>query len=126
MPVALRLFLPDDWTADPVRCARAGVPAAAIKPQSKGEIALAELDRLRAEGLHFGVVLADAGYGCSAAFRHSLDARGLTWAVGIARNQKVYDPGVRLVPPGGRARKPVRTRSRGRPRRFSRRYLGDA
>ncbi|MBB2962543.1 hypothetical protein FHU13_002938 [Methylobacterium sp. R2-1] len=28
-------------------------------------------------------------------------------AVGIARNQKVYDPGVRLVEPGGRARKPV-------------------
>ena len=27
--------------------------------------------------------------------------------MGIARNQKVYDPGVRLVPPPGRARKPV-------------------
>ncbi|CAO4172740.1 Putative transposase [Methylorubrum aminovorans] len=33
--------------------------------------------------------------------------RGLTWAVGIAKNQKVYDPDVRLVPPGGWARKPV-------------------
>jgi SRSO17 transposase len=36
-----------------------------------------------------------------------LDARGLVWAVGIARNQKVYEAGVRLVPPAGRARKPV-------------------
>lgn len=55
----------------------------------------------------FSVVLADAGYGCSAVFRQALNARGLTWAVGIAKNQKVYDPGVRLAPPSGRARKPV-------------------
>ena len=107
VPVALRLFLPEEWFADPKRCERAGVPEAAVVPQSKGEIALAELDRLQAEGVRFGVVLADAGYGCSAVFRHSLDARGLTWAVGIAKNQKVYDPDVRLVAPGGRARKPV-------------------
>jgi SRSO17 transposase len=107
VPVGLRLFLPEEWTADPARCALAGVPEAATTPQSKGEIALTELDRLRAEGVRFGVVLADAGYGCSAVFRQALDARGLTWAVGIAKNQTVYDLGVRLVPPSGRARKPV-------------------
>ena len=107
VPVCLHLFLPEEWVADPKRCERAGVPEAAVVPQSKGEIALAELDRLQAEGVRFGVVLADAGYGCSAVFRHGLDARGLTWAVGIAKNQKVYDPDVRLVEPGGRARRPV-------------------
>ena len=107
VPVGLHLFLPEDWTADPARCARASVPEAMVTPRSKGEIALSELDRLRAEGLRFGVVLADAGYGCSAAFRHSLDARGLAWAVGIAQNQKVYATDVQLVPPGGRARRPV-------------------
>jgi len=32
---------------------------------------------LPAAGLRFGTVLADAGYGVSAAFRHGLDARGL-------------------------------------------------
>ena len=107
MPVALRLFLPEEWLADPKRCERVGVPKAAVVPQSKGEIALCELDRLRAEGVRFGVVLADAGCGCSAVFRHGLDARGLAWAVGIAKNQRVYHPGVRLVEPGGRALKPV-------------------
>ena len=59
--MGLRLFLPEEWTADPERCARAGVPEAEVVARSKGEIALAELDRLRATGARFGVVLADAG-----------------------------------------------------------------
>ena len=40
------------------RCARAGVPEAAVIGRSEGGIALGELDRLRAGGLRFGVVLA--------------------------------------------------------------------
>jgi len=107
VPVALRLFLPEEWVGDAERCARAGVPETDVTARSKGEIALAELDRLRAAGVQFGTVLADAGYGASAAFRHGLDARDLRWAVGIPRNQKVYDVDVQLVPPAGRARKPV-------------------
>ena len=107
IPVALRLFLPAEWTRDPDRCARAGVPEAAMAPRSKGEIALVELDRLLAAGVRFGAVLADAGYGASAEFRRGLDERKLRWAVGIPRNQKVYGAGVRLVPPAGRKRKPV-------------------
>src|SRR5215218_1075511 len=62
VPVGLRLFLPEKWTADPARCAAAGVPEAEVVPRSKGEIALAELDRLRAAGARFGIVLADAGW----------------------------------------------------------------
>ena len=107
VPVGLRLFLPDEWVADAGRCVRAGVPEAEIVARAKGEIALAELDRVRAAGVRFGCVLADAGYGISAAFRHALDERGLLWAVGTARNQKVYGMDVQLVPPAGRARKPV-------------------
>lgn len=107
VPVSLRLFLPDEWVADPERCARAGVPEAEMVARAKGEIALAELDRVRAAGMRFGCVLADAGYGISAAFRHALDERGLLWAVGTACNQKVYGTDVQLVPPTGRARKPV-------------------
>lgn len=103
VPVGLHLFLPEAWTSDPQRC----VPEAATVPRSKGEIALCELDRLRTAGLRFGTVLADAGYGVSAAFRHALDARGLRWAVGIVRNHKVYAADVRLVPPMDRARKPL-------------------
>src|SRR5215218_7155666 len=108
VPVGLRLFLPEEWTSKPERCARAGMPEAEVVARSKGEIALAELDRLRAAGVRFGTVLADAGYGASAAFRRGLDERGQRWAVGIPRDLKVYGAGVRLVPPAGRrARRPV-------------------
>lgn len=51
---------------------------------------------LLAAGLHFGLVLADAGYGASAAFRHGLDEQQPTWAVGIPRTQKVYTTAVRF------------------------------
>src|SRR5262249_43614846 len=47
-------------------------------------------DRVRAAGVLFGCVVADAGYGLSAPFRQGLTARGLAWAVGIPRHQKVY------------------------------------
>lgn len=73
VPVGLRLFLPEEWTGDAARCARAGVPETAMMPAAKGEIALAELDRVRAGGVRFGCVLADAGYGASGAFRQGLD-----------------------------------------------------
>ena len=57
--------------------------------------------------MRFGGVLADAGYGASAAFRQGLDTRRLLWAVGTLRIQKVYSAAVQLVPPRGRARKPM-------------------
>ncbi|VFU10544.1 transposase (fragment) [Methylocella tundrae] len=62
--------------------ARAGVPEASQRPLTKPEIALQEIDRLTAQGVRFGAVLADAGYGLSAAFRQGLSARGLfgPWA----------------------------------------------
>lgn len=107
LPVALRLFLPDTWTGDPDRCARAGVPETEVVPRTKGEIALAELDRLGSAGVRFGTVLADAGYGASAVFRQGLSERGLLWAVGIARNQKVYGAVVQLTVPAGRRRRAV-------------------
>ena len=105
--VALRLFLPDEWTGNPQRCNRAGVPEAEVVERSKGEIALAEIDRVLAAGVRFGIALADAGYGASAEFRRGLDGRRLLWAVGIPRNQKVYGAGVQLIPPQGRKRQSI-------------------
>ena len=99
VPVALRLFLPESWTADPARLDKAGVPQEHRTFQTKPELALSEIDRIRAAGLRFGMVLADAGYGISAAFRQALSARDLLWAVGIPRIQKVFPAEVEMVAP---------------------------
>ena len=89
----------------PDRMAKARVPENWRAARTKPEIALAEIDRIRAAGVRFATVLADAGYGLSAPFRQGLDARGLKWAVGIPKQQKVYPSNVRLVfPIAGRGR----------------------
>ena len=108
VPVGLRLFLPEGWAADAERCARAGVPDEHRRALAKTDVALAEIDRVLAAGARFGRVVADAGYGTSAAFRKGLSERGLAWAVGIPKVQNVYSTAVELLWPKastGRPRK---------------------
>lgn len=99
VPVMLRLFLPERWTSDPMRLDRAGVPEGHRTFRTKPALALAEIDRLIAAGVCFGVVLVDAGYGVSASFRQGLSERHLAWAAGIPRHLKVYPADVALIPP---------------------------
>ena len=105
IPIALRLYLPKDWAQDEARRAQAKVPES-ISFETKGDIALAQIDIALAEGVRFDTVLADAGYGSSAAFRAGLTQRGLRWAVGVQPTQKVYPADVTLDmpanPPVGR------------------------
>jgi SRSO17 transposase len=104
--VGLRLFLPETWADDPGRCARAGVPEEHRRPLAKPDVALEEIDRVLAAGARFGRVVADAGYGISAAFRQGLSARGLVWAVGVPRVQNVYSTAVELLWPRARTGRP--------------------
>jgi len=106
--VGLRLFLPESWTDDPERMARARVPEDRRTALTKPEIAIEEIDRVIASGARFGCVLADSGYGSSGPFRQALSERGLRWGVGLSRRQNVYPADVALIFPvakAGRARK---------------------
>src|SRR5215510_5574178 len=67
--VGLRLFLPESWTDDPERMARAHVPKHRQTALTKPEIAIEEIDRVIAFGARFGCVLADLGYGSSGPLR---------------------------------------------------------
>ena len=97
--VGLRLFLPEAWTDDPERMARAGVPKDRQTALTKPEIAIKEIERVIASGARFGCVLADAGYGSGGPFRQALSERGLKWAVGLSRRQNVYPADIALIFP---------------------------
>jgi len=104
--VGLRLFLPESWTDDAERMARARIPEDRRIALTKPEIAIEEIDRVIASGARFGCVLADSGYGSSAFFRQALSERGLLWAVGLSRRQNVYPADVALIFPVAKAGKP--------------------
>lgn len=106
-PLALRLYLPETWTADPARLDRACVPPAARPFRTKWEIALALLDEIRAAGLLHAVVVADAGYGVVGAFRAGLEARGESYLVGLSGEEVVL-----TEPPRWVAHRPARARGR--------------
>ncbi len=83
--LGLRLFLPETWTDDLERMARAGVPKDRQVALPKPQIAIEEIDRVIVSGVRFGLVLAGSGYGSSGSFRQARSERGLKWAVGLSR-----------------------------------------
>jgi SRSO17 transposase len=100
-PAALRLYLPQSWTASPERLVKAGVPEAFRKDQTKGQIALELLDQIRSEGhLPGDLVLADAAYGVSRPLRDGLAQRGLSYIVGVTSEMVVFTEEPRWEPPG--------------------------
>lgn len=104
LPVAWRLFLPEEWAEDTERRAKAGVPEG-IKFQTKGEIALDQIAAAKAAGIPPAVVLADAGYGTSTPFRSHLTELGLSYVVGVLSNISVWPPGMAPLPPTGKGRR---------------------
>ena len=90
--IGYRLFLPESWTTDRARRARAGVPDD-ISSATKGSLALAQLDAALAAGVRRHVVLADAGYGDSTEFREALTQRNLHYVVAVNGEPIVWPPG---------------------------------
>jgi SRSO17 transposase len=112
LPIAYRLYLPEDWAKDAERRAKAHVPKH-VKFKTKPQIALAQIEAALAAGVAKGVVLADAGYGSNGGFRAGLARLGLSYVVGAPSTLLVWPPGVEPLPPkawSGRGRKPSRLR----------------
>jgi SRSO17 transposase len=108
LPVAYRLYLPEDWTADGERRRKTGVPEE-IGFKTKPEIALEQLRWACEAGIARGVVLMDAGYGCNTNLRTGISALALCYVAGILSQTSVWVSGTGPLPPkkwSGRGRQP--------------------
>ncbi|MGY4501529.1 SRSO17 transposase [Bradyrhizobium sp. GM24.11] len=92
LPVAYRLYLPQDWAKNRARRKKAGVPKE-VKFRTKPEIALEQMQWACDAGLPRGVALMDAAYGSDSRLRTGMTALGLSYVVGIQPKLLVWPPG---------------------------------
>jgi SRSO17 transposase len=105
--VGARLYLPERWTEDRVRCRAAGVPDD-VEFKTKWQIALDLIDQTLGFGISRRPVIADAAYGETVEFRDGLTQRGLPYVVGVPNTHLIWPPGTNPKPPkrSGRVGRP--------------------
>lgn len=88
-----RLFLPNEWTDDPQRCRKAGVPEQRIKQGALTKIDLARelIEEAKANGLRFGCVAMDAFYGRDTRLRRFMEEQALPYCLEVPANTRVFD-----------------------------------
>jgi SRSO17 transposase len=82
LPIAYRLYLPQEWAKDARRRKKARIPKE-ISFKTKPQIALEQIREALAAGVPQGTVLTDASYGCHSAFRIGVSALGLKYVAAI-------------------------------------------
>lgn len=97
------LYLPADWTADPKRCQEAGIPAA-VRLQTKPELAVQMLSRIFQAQIPIAWVVADSVYGGNVDLRTWCEQHHYPYVLAVACNEPV---GIRTAD-GGRRRVEVR------------------
>lgn len=90
VPVDVRLYLPKKWVEDRKRCDKAGIPELQRVFRTKDELALEVVRHARANGLRFGWVGADGGYGKGPGFCMALDQMGERFVVDLHSDFTVY------------------------------------
>ena len=89
-PVNYKLYLPGEWIDDPARCRRAKIPLEHRRLRTKHDLALEIVDEARGEGLRYGWIGCDGGYGSNPAFLRALQERNETFVADVHKDQVVY------------------------------------
>ena len=90
IPVDVRLHLPRDWTDDPARCEKAGIPEAERVFRTKEQLAIELVSHARQSRLRYGWVGADAGNYNGPRFCIELDRMGEPFVVDLHSGFQVY------------------------------------
>ncbi len=114
LPIAYRLYLPQEWAEDGERRKKAEVPEE-VGFQTKLDIAMDQIQAAMAAQVTRGVVLADAAYGINTEFREKLSQLGLKYVLGVQSSLTVWEPGKQPLPAKSRGRmgRPPRLLQRG-------------
>jgi len=98
LPIAYRLYLPEEWSKDSERREQTKVPEQ-IRFQTKPQIALEQIRQAAQAEVTGGVVLADAAYGNDSQFRAGVTELELQYMVGVQSSMTVWEPGTEPLPP---------------------------
>ncbi len=90
MPLNFALYFPEQWTEDPERLRKAGVPKGTLF-KKKWQIALELIDEACTWKIPKGVVVCDSAYGDANEFRWGLLDRSLCYVVEIESKTLVFD-----------------------------------
>lgn len=85
------LFLPEKWTKDNKRCAKAKIPKGKRSFRTKLEIALEQIERAIENGVQFDWIGADSLYGRDYKFAMTLDYWQKTFVLDIPENYFIYE-----------------------------------
>ena len=88
LPIAHRLYLPEEWAEDRQRRKKARVPDQ-IEFKTKPQIALEQIRAACAAGVRRGVLLTDSSYGSNSALRAGVSELGLCYVAVIIDTIKV-------------------------------------
>jgi SRSO17 transposase len=112
LPIAWRLYLPEEWASDPERRRAAKIPEE-VQFQTKPEIALAQIRQAAQDGVPRGVVLADEAYGSNREFRAGVAELKLDYSLAVRSNTTVWARERQPLPPkpwSGKGLRPTRMR----------------
>ena len=112
LPIAWRLYLPEEWINDPARRQKVDIPKE-VEFQTKPQIALAQIQQAVKDGVPRGVVLADEVYGSNREFREGVIDLKLNYSLAVRYTTTVWALERQPLPPkpwSGKGGRPTRMR----------------
>jgi SRSO17 transposase len=86
-----RLYLPQHWVDDPVRCKEAGIPEEFCVFKKKPQLAIEMIDSALENQIRFKYVTGDGFYGNTPQFARELNDRNLLFVLDVHIDQTVYE-----------------------------------
>ena len=85
-----RIFLPENWTTDPVRCKAAGIPTEYQKFKTKPQLVLDMIKQDIENGVEFDWIGGDGLYGHSYELCKGIDQLGKLFVLDVHKDETVY------------------------------------